>query len=80
MVATDAGGTREIVADGVTGRLVPMRDVPALTEALLETIGDPVRAAEYGAAGRAQAQEKYSMARWVDRLGLLYKEVIGASR
>ena len=79
-VVATAGGTREIVADGVTGRLVPMRDVPALTEALLETIGDPVRAAEYGAAGRAQAQEKYSMARWVDRLGLLYKEVIGASR
>lgn len=80
VVATDAGGTREIVADGVTGRLVPMRDVPALTEALLETIGDPVRAAEYGAAGRAQALEKYSMATWVDRLSLLYREVIGDSR
>lgn len=80
VVATDAGGTREIVVDGITGRLVPMRDVPALAEALLETIGDPVRAAEYGAAGRAQAHQKYSMAKWVDRLGRLYKEVIGASR
>lgn len=78
VVATDAGGTREIVVDGVTGRLVPMRDVPALARALLDTIGDPARAAAYGSAGRAQAEQKYSMATWVDRLGQLYKEVIGA--
>ena len=56
IVAADAGGTREIVLDGVTGRLVPLRDVPALTGALLEVMGDPVRAAGYGRAaapGRA---------------------------
>ncbi|MGB0963047.1 MAG: glycosyltransferase [Mycobacterium sp.] len=76
VVATDAGGTREIVVDGITGRLVPIRDVPALTDALLDTIGDRARAAAYGAAGRAQAQKKYSMAKWVDRLGLLYQEAI----
>ncbi len=77
VVASDAGGTREIVVDRVTGRLVPLRDVPALTEALLETIGDPQLAAAYGAAGRAQAEEKYSMRTWVDRLDQLYREVIG---
>ncbi|GAY14659.1 glycosyltransferase [Mycobacterium sp. shizuoka-1] len=76
VVASDAGGTREIVVDRVTGRLVPLRDVPALTEALLETIGNPELAAAYGAAGRAQAEEKYSMRTWVDRLGQLYQEVI----
>ena len=63
--------------DRVTGRLAPMRDVPALTRALLDTIGDPARAAAYGLAGRALAQEQYSMATWVDRLELLYREVIG---
>ena len=77
MVATDAGGTREIVLDGVTGRLVPTRDVPALTRALLDTIGDPARAAAYGLAGRALVEEQYSMSTWVDRLELLYREVIG---
>lgn len=77
VVATDAGGTREIVVDGVTGRLVPLRDVPALAAALLETIGDPDLAAAYGAAGRAQAEEMYSMPKWVEQLELLYREVIG---
>lgn len=78
VVAADAGGTREIVADGVTGRVVPVRDVAALTEALLGTIGDPGRAAQFGAAGRARVEEKYSMTAWVDRLELLYEEVIHA--
>ena len=76
VVAADAGGTREIVVDGITGRLVPVRDVPALTQALLDTIGDPVRAAAYGAAGRGLAEEKYSMPTWVDRLEELYREAI----
>jgi glycosyltransferase involved in cell wall biosynthesis len=75
VVAADAGGTREIVLDGVTGRLVPIRDVPALTEALLNTIADPATAAIYGAAGRKLAEEKYSLTRWIDNLQALYAEV-----
>ncbi|MCV7217457.1 glycosyltransferase [Mycobacterium crocinum] len=76
VVASDAGGTREIVVDGVTGRLVPLRDVPALTAALVEVIGNPYLAARFGAAGRAQAEEKYSMRTWIARLEELYREVI----
>ena len=77
VVAADAGGTREIVTNGVTGRVVPVRDVSALTEALLDTIGDPERAAQYGAAGRTRVEEKYSMTAWADLLARLYEEVIG---
>lgn len=80
VVAADAGGTREIVTDGVNGRLVPVRDVPALTEALLSIIGDPGRAAAYGTAGRALVEERYSMPAWIDRLEHLYAEVSSGSR
>jgi glycosyltransferase involved in cell wall biosynthesis len=76
VVASDAGGTREIVVDGVTGRLVPLRDVPALTAALVEVIGNPDLAVRFGTAGRAQAEEKYSMRTWIARLEELYREVI----
>lgn len=78
VVAADAGGTREIVVDGVTGRLVPTRDVPALTEALLSTIDDPERAAAYGRAARRHAEQHYSMPAWVQRLHGLYAEVTDA--
>lgn len=79
VVAADAGGTREIVIDGVTGRLVPLRDVPALTEALLSTIEDPERAAAYGAAARGLAEQKYSLPTWVRQLHNLYAEVMDAT-
>lgn len=77
VVAADAGGTREIVEDRVNGRLVPVRDVPALTQALLDVIGDPVLAGSYGAAGRALVEKKFSMPTWVSALEALYREVIG---
>jgi len=76
LVAADAGGTREIVVDHVTGRLVRVGDIPALTEAILSTIRHPARGAAYGQAARALVQEKYSMKTWVDTLDRLYREVV----
>jgi glycosyltransferase involved in cell wall biosynthesis len=76
VVAADAGGTREIVRDGVTGRLVPKRDVSALTSALLGTIADAGKAASYGRAGRAAAEDRYSLIRWTENLRALYAEVM----
>jgi glycosyltransferase involved in cell wall biosynthesis len=76
LVAADAGGTREIVHDGVTGRLVPVRDVPSLTAALLDVIRHPARAAKYGAAGRALVEKRYSFSVWTNELEALYSEVI----
>ncbi|OBA96501.1 glycosyl transferase family 1 [Mycobacteriaceae bacterium 1482268.1] len=80
VVATDAGGTREIVIEGITGRLVPIRDVPALTQALLSVINEPARAAAYGKAARTFVEENYSMTRWIEDLDLLYREVTGGRR
>ena len=80
VVAADAGGTRETLVDGVTGRLVAVRDIPALAEALLEIIGDPDKAARFGAAGRAMVEEKYSLGIWVENLVDLYRDVMGGVR
>ena len=41
VVASDSGGTVEIIPDERYGRLVPAEDVPALTGALQELIDDP---------------------------------------
>ena len=38
VVATAAGGTAELVSDGIHGRIVPIGDVPALRDAIVEAL------------------------------------------
>jgi glycosyltransferase involved in cell wall biosynthesis len=65
VVATDVGGTGEIVVNGETGRLVPSRAPVALTAAMLEAAGFPARK-KWGLAGRARVEERFSIDRMVD--------------
>jgi glycosyltransferase involved in cell wall biosynthesis len=66
VVATAAGGIPEAVEDGVTGRVVPVRDPTALADALVETLADPGRARTMGAAGRRRFEERFTADRMVD--------------
>ena len=77
-VATNIGGCREVVRDGVTGLLVPPSDSLALTKAL-EWLLDPAegaaRRAAFGEAGRRVVAENFSRERQLDLLQALYSEV-----
>jgi glycosyltransferase involved in cell wall biosynthesis len=61
VVATAAGGPRELVDDGATGLLVPPRDVGALAAAVVRLVEDPALRARFGAAGLAKASERYTV-------------------
>jgi glycosyltransferase involved in cell wall biosynthesis len=52
VIATAVGGVPEMVADGVTGLLVPPRDPEAMGRALDLLAGDPARRAAMGNQGR----------------------------
>jgi glycosyltransferase involved in cell wall biosynthesis len=52
VVATAAGGTGAVVADGETGILASVGDAEALTAGCLALVSDPVKAAAMGEAGR----------------------------
>jgi len=54
VVATATQGARELLQDGKTGRIVPVRDVPALSEAIGDLLRRPQLATEMG-----QAAAKY---------------------
>jgi glycosyltransferase involved in cell wall biosynthesis len=54
-LAYDSGGVREAVLDGVTGRLIPTGDVPALTQQLRHWIENPAALQPLGEAARTNA-------------------------
>jgi glycosyltransferase involved in cell wall biosynthesis len=66
VVATAAGGIPEAVEDGVTGRVVPVRDPAALADALAEALADPARARAMGGAGRRRFEERFTADLMVD--------------
>ncbi|GFH62287.1 MAG: N,N'-diacetylbacillosaminyl-diphospho-undecaprenol alpha-1,3-N-acetylgalactosaminyltransferase [Candidatus Desulfovibrio kirbyi] len=58
-VVTNAPGCREAVRDGINGILVPVRDAPALANALESLILDPKKLARMGDAGHALALAEF---------------------
>ncbi len=61
VVATDSGGSVEMVMDGKTGFLIPVGNVERGVEALEKLIADPALRAEFGKAGRARVLSEYSL-------------------
>ncbi|QAY63349.1 glycosyltransferase [Xylanimonas allomyrinae] len=60
VVATRSGGIPEVVVDGVTGLLVPERDVGALAERITHLLQSPVDAQKLGSAGRRYAEQHFN--------------------
>lgn len=64
VLATPAGGTVEVVQDGVTGRFLPSAgtvDVDTIVTALEEMLSDPTRLAEMGRAAIERARPRYNI-------------------
>ena len=80
IVATDAGGSREIVIDGQTGLLVPIEDLDALTAALGRAIDDRDLRDRLGAAARRHVETTFAMRRFVKEYGDLYEELAASRR
>jgi glycosyltransferase involved in cell wall biosynthesis len=75
VVATRGGGVLEIVDDGKTGLLVPMKDAEAMAEAIGEILADPAKAQKMGEAGRERFLEKFTIERTVEEVGAIYAEM-----
>jgi glycosyltransferase involved in cell wall biosynthesis len=77
IVATAVGGNAEIVADGVTGLLVPPRDPAALAKALASLLADPGAACRMGHMGRARVASHFSLERMLGETEALYDRLLG---
>jgi glycosyltransferase involved in cell wall biosynthesis len=76
IVATDAGGTGEVVRAGVTGMLVPPGDPRALADAIRALRDDPERARHLAAAARGLIEREHSTAAMVAATSRLYDELL----
>ena len=75
VVATDVGGTRELVTDRESGLLAPASDPHALAHAIRQLLDDPDLAQRCAAGGRAVA-ERHTIAAMVERTQAVYDEVL----
>jgi len=61
VIATDAGGTLDVVREGQTGRLVPPGDADALAAAILQLAADGDLRRQMGRVGQAFAQAHFGV-------------------
>ena len=76
VVASAVGGIPEVVADGVTGLLVPPGDEAALAEAVNALIREPGLASAMGARGRERAVAEFSWHRIAAETAGLYEQLV----
>jgi glycosyltransferase involved in cell wall biosynthesis len=74
IVATDVGGSRDVISDGATGYLARPRDPADLASAMLRLMGKtPHERSAMGACGRQHTELAFDLARIADRWEALYR-------
>ena len=79
VIATDAGGNRELVSSPDVGWLIPMKDHRELVSALLTVIEDRGRAERVAANARAHVVKGFSKELRITRLEELYARILRAN-
>lgn len=75
VVATDVGGAREAVVEGITGYLVRSDDHETMAERVIDLLQNRSRAKEYGLNGRERVIENFSLEKQLDRTLELYRRL-----
>jgi len=74
VVATDVGGVREVVSDGVNGTLIAPGHIAAIGDVVIEMLKDPERRSRMGNTGRRMVEERFDTGSWLQRLLKVYQE------
>lgn len=76
VIATDIRGCRQVVDDGVTGRLVPVHNVDALATAIEELAQNQQLRSDMGRAAIAKAQSSFDQQRVIDHTLATYARLL----
>ena len=67
VVATNVGGTSEVVEEGVTGLMVPPGDASKLADAICRLLSKPDQLPVMGAAARERVKKHFTFENQADR-------------
>ena len=76
VVASDVGGVREAVVDGVTGFVVPRGNGQQLAHCIRRLIDDPSLRTEMGSKGRARYEQHFDFKHMVRKTVAVYRQVL----
>ena len=76
VVATRAGGTGAVVADGESGFLLPVGDTDGLARRLVELARDPELRHRLGRHGAEDVRTRFATARMADELDGVYRKLL----
>jgi phosphatidylinositol alpha-1,6-mannosyltransferase len=75
VVASNAGGLREVVSDGQDGMLAPVGNPGELANAIVTILTDDALRDRMGRAARKNVEERFSLERFAERHRQLYGEL-----
>lgn len=78
VVGTEAGGMPEILIEGETGLVCPIKDSASLTKNLLRVLADPELAERMAEAGRARVEAMFSTTSMVEGTLEVYRRLLTA--
>jgi len=76
VIATEGGGTNEIILDGETGFLMPPKSPQILANLIIELLGNSDKALQMGMSGRRKVQTEFSLDKMTSVYLKLYNELV----
>ncbi len=75
VITTNVGGASDLIEPGLNGCIVAPDDVPALQEAVLSVLADPVCMVHMGCRSRERVLRDHALPVITDRLSILYEQL-----
>jgi glycosyltransferase involved in cell wall biosynthesis len=76
VVATDIGGNREVISNGVNGFLVPPKTPKVMAETILKLLGDDGLRKRTGKAARETIEKQYTWDKIADHFTSIYESAL----
>jgi glycosyltransferase involved in cell wall biosynthesis len=76
VIATNIRGCREVVVSGENGLLVPLEDIQALSNSIMEILNNPQKASMMGKTGRKIAAERFDERKIFEKVDRAYQKLM----